>query len=171
MSVHATPHRFAKQEKDETQEDAASVVQAATSVVQAGGDLTPPLMAFPVGVSASVVTHTPSPSSPVVSQADSDQMEFKVESDPYVIHDLELYPRSPSGDVVDLEPWHPSSSHASLAPPDLPLPSSNPLAAVLAPSATRSWMPVPPAAPVSPKPAAPVSPKPKKRPRRRMAQD
>ena len=154
----------AKQEEDQTQEDSASVVQA-------GGDVTPPLMACPVGVSASVVTPTPSPSSPVVSQADSDQMEFKVESDPYVIHDLELYPRSPSGDVVDLEPWHPSSSHASLAPPDLPLPSSNPLAAVLAPSATRSWMPVPPAAPVSPKPAAPVSPKPKKRPRRRMAQD
>ena len=154
----------AKQEEDQTQEDSASVVQA-------GGDVTPPLMACPVGVSASVVTPTPSPSSPVVSQADSDQMEFKVESDPYVIHDLELYPRSPSGDVVDLEPWHPSSSHASLAPPDIPLPSSNPLAAVLAPSATRSWMPVPPAAPVSPKPAAPVSPKPKKRPRRRMAQD
>ena len=114
MSVHATPHRFAKQEEDETQEDAALVVQAATSVVQAGGDLTPPLMAFPVGVSASVVTPPPSPSSPVASQADSDKMEVKAESDPYFILDM------PAGDVIDLEPWHPSSSHASLAPPKHP---------------------------------------------------
>ena len=157
MSVHATPHRFAKQEEDETQEDAALVVQAATSVVQAGGDLTPPLMAFPVGVSASVVTPPPSPSSPVASQADSDKMEVKAESDPYFILDM------PAGDVIDLEPWHPSSSHASLAPPNIPLPSSDARDVVFAPSATHSWMPVPP--------AAPVSPKPKKRPRRRMEQD